>query len=241
MFKEISNIVGDSIPQWILYVMSIIIVILYAFIYAIDRLGLKTSKEVYRILFRKKGKLNRWKIRHHEFFEYIMFLLDYKIKNISFDNTVRDEIMKDFLKSYVGNLYDYHMSLLDEDLKKMKKEELRKLLKLTLYKAIENHENNFTLNQKEEDERKVAQTIIQKFNEIHCKTIEGQILSIDQIFENEALQRNNYELFYNILNLHHALIISLIINATKVFKNLNGDLSGLKYKGQIIEENNHHE
>lgn len=242
MFKEISQLIGDVIPQWLIYVFGGLLIVFYVIVYAIDKIGFRVSKEVYRRLFRKKGKLNKWKLKHHEFFEYITFLLDYKIKNISFEKTTRELILKDFLRSYIESLYDHHMGLIEsKNIKNMNKNKLRKLLKITLYQSIDEHENKFILyaNKNPNENSKVAKTIIRKFNETHANTIEAQIETIDAIFENDNLKRSNYELIYNILNIHHTLIINLIINSNKIFKHLNGELDGLTYKGYTIEKINH--
>lgn len=239
MFKEISQIVEDTLPQWFIYIFGSLLLVFYGLIYVIDKLGLATSRKIYRRLFRKKGKLNKWKLKHHEFFEYMIFLLDYRIKNLTFKETTREIILKDFLMSYIESLYNHHMNLLEENIKNMNKDKLKKLLKITLYQVIDEHENNFILNANEKFDSEAPKIIIRKFNEIHSNTIEAQIETIDAIFDNQNLERNNYELVYNIFNIHHTLIINLVINAEKIFKNLNGELDNLRYKEHKIKKINH--
>lgn len=236
MLKDISAAVDNSIPMWILWVFSLLLIVLYAIVYIIDKIGINTTKKIYRILFRKRGKLTKWKLRHHEFFEHMLFLLDYRINTLSFSNSNRDAIMKDFLHSYINSLYEYHLDILNLKINKLSKEELKDILKSTLIQSIENHENKFILSTNNPDERETIKLIINKFNETYYKVIEGQLTAINKIFEYDKIYESNHELVYTIFNIHHSMIVLLVTRVSELFKTLNGELSGLYYNGKVIED-----
>lgn len=239
MFKEILETLDKVIPQWAVYVVSTFIFILYGFFYVISRLGVRDTTKLWHIIFKKKVKLDKNRLKHHEFLEHMRFLMEYQIRNMGSDD-VRCEIMRDFVRTYVEAMYDHHVNLLEEDIKDMNKATLKDALKNTLFKAIEEHENNFILMQETREEKNTAGRIVRRFNEAHNNNfVIGSIEVIDSLLENDSIVKTNYEMVYNIFNMHHSIMLALILKAEEVFMALNGRLLGLKYNEQIIDKITH--
>lgn len=164
-------------------------------------------------------------ITHHEMFYKIRRYVDIAIPNMHMKGAVRTMMFRDMLT--------IKLNVIDSRLKDL-------LLSKTLTSDNMLTQNLLTLEaivkeyQSKWKEIGIPEAVSMKFEEWH----DGKTLllydSIRQICECKIIDTPVEEM-YSILNIYLAVVNLTIVDAEKTLTTLNGTLSGLEYKGGIIE------
>jgi hypothetical protein len=230
--------VTENMPDWVVWLTGIggILAIIGGIFKNLDNI-LTFFKTLFG-LFKsssKSGNRKYKKLHKHILFKKIDETLQFdKIETTS---TTRSEIallLKDIkLKKYKEKI----LELLNEDLKKMKREELVSKSKDILFEYVEESNKLFKKQSNNKEEEKTADLIIQKFNKYESEQIRTAISVIDDINNDKELKKN-LDVIDNILTAYQFLVNNIITTTKETILRINGELNGKEFLGKEIENSN---
>lgn len=160
----------------------------------------------------------------HPCFNKINSIIEIKLPMIKVGGKVRTIIFQDVLKIFYKSGEEIFLKLLDKNITK------ENFLNENL-KAIN---DIVTLSNKKMKEEGIPEVVIHKFWEWNAKRHEYMISTLSDINSSSVFD-SIVEKEYAVLNLYQNNCYFVLMDAENTLKNLNGDLTGTKYKGNIIE------
>ena len=197
-----------------------IIAIVLFFAFAFGQTGLKYLQE-------KIKPAVATNPRNHAFFSTSERLINYHIPlmRISSD-PARNTLFRDML---IKKLTVWRKNMLDfvaRDFSSLKTFEIKDLFAKTLYEIVTGYEAEWKA-------VGVPTLVVSKFAEWHSPRVEGLSSSATSVFDGKSFTTPN-EMLNATLCLQNALLVETIIDAERTLGGLNGELSGLTYKGLTL-------
>ena len=172
------------------------------------------------------GKIN--KPVNHDFFNKIIYERDMKLPVIKLNHKGkycqgRTEIFKDMLRTKYTKWHDSTKQLMMcECLPKLTSTELHTKVISSIMLFVDDYEKSW------KDEG-IPEIVISRFKEWHEQHTTILVSAISSICVGQCFNTNEEKL-NAVLEIHKALIILTVLDAENTLGNLNGELSGLKYK-----------
>jgi hypothetical protein len=182
-------------------------------------------------LFKKSSKKSKSiSFEKHYIFDKIDNVLE--LNNITNSTSIRGKIST-LLKEIKLNTYKKEILIfLKNDFDILCKDDIIKLSKNVLTDYSKKSSELFIKESLNQEEMKTAQLIIDKFNEIELR----QITSIIETINHKKYEEiSNNELVSIILSFFAYLVTDLVDNAKDTMNRINGQLTGLIFKGEKIE------
>ena len=166
----------------------------------------------------------------HPYFTKIESIIKIKLPITTIGGPVRTKIFRDVLRIFYETQIEVINNLLDKN----------------LTDAEFLHENEKALNQTIElaslkmKDYGIPEIVITKFWEWNSKRYEYMESTLSDI-DSSTVFKTVAEKQYAVLNLYQTTSYFCLLDAEKTLKNLNGDLSGTIYNGEVVEELHYHE
>jgi hypothetical protein len=168
-------------------------------------------------------------LKHHPLFRHLQYKIDVEIPTIIFcpDKPVKQQVFTDMLIMLVKNINDTCLSICHDDIEAWEAEEWANHVSGRMVKCINSWVSECIQNE-------IPFKAVSKF-----KTWATGNFSIINEYITILVNSRDYEnnitrthTFFLIINL---LVVALIGDAERTVKDVNGDIAGLKYKGNKIE------
>lgn len=223
MFKEIFNLIADY--GWPAIIPIIIIFIFWRLISAFFKNKLSTFNFFH--FFKKKETNND--LKFHSFFNNAEYRMLVEIPSLDLFNNkpVRQKIFKDLLYIECKAIYDTCYDIAKLDMSSWSDSQWS----IEISKKVNEILTIFIKKSREEG---IPDLVIERYNKWHNGSFELlfnyiNLLGSESIYTNNIMRTNTFFLIMNLL------LITTIADAERSLKELNGEISGLKYKGKTIE------
>ena len=180
------------------------------------------------------GRQKKGHISDHPIFTQFMYWERYlsktfKLKDIGKSLLFR-EILNVHIKSFKNSLITLHDDTKDiNNIIEFKNKHI-----CILYQIIDKLEKHFYTETYSEEDKKILKLIIPKFNEWCGSSYDLVIDRIEEICDSN-LYIDNISRNVVILLSYQIMLSLIILNASKTLNELNGELSGLNFKGVLIQ------
>lgn len=160
----------------------------------------------------------------HPYFDKIDAIKNIKLSITKIGGPVRTKIFRDVLKIFYEVQVDITKELLDKNI----------VLKDFLHENEKALNDVVTVSTIKMREYGIPEIVISKFWEWNYKRHEYIASTLSDI-DSSAVFSTIVEKQYAALNLYQSSAYFILIDAEKTLKNLNGDLTGTTYRGELIE------
>lgn len=168
-------------------------------------------------------------LKYHQFFTNARYRLISDIPNLDIfpDKPVRQEMVRDMMHAHISALYELSLEFVSNDIKAWTTEQWA------------NEATNLIGRVNQEFERRVMdegmpKIIIEKYNRWRASTSSTVFEYINGIAVSKMYE-TNYGRTNTLLILFNLVLVTTIGNAEQTLAELNGEISGIKYKNGIIE------
>lgn len=192
------------------------------------------------------SKINVWKTRHkdiqneseqnvisslkeHEFFSNATFKMNVEIPilQICADHPRRQQLFRDLLLFKIKNMHDCCVEIVNSDMLYYTGNQWASVINDKLEKMLMEFEENAR-------SHKVPEIAIKKFSLWHHGTLSiirnhVRSLASSEVYTNNASRTSTFLMLMNLL------LTTTVADAETNLININGELSGLEYNGQILE------
>lgn len=157
----------------------------------------------------------------------LTYWIDFKINHIRMPDKGRQMIFRDLLfikfKTFREKVFDIEKR---PDFNTLNRRELYSLIVDCLYETIQRYEERALTSG-------IPPIVIEKFNEWHNTTVEFALKSAELITQS-PVYKTNTDVICGMYLLHAAMLEVTIAEAEKTLTDLNGEITGIEYKGTII-------
>jgi len=163
-------------------------------------------------------------LSQHSFFLRMQYFLDFKINRLDFGCPVRNQMFRDLLQTKF--IFWKNAAVDICDIQACCDDELIRKITARLYNAVTGYEAQWS-------QCGIPDVVIEKFNQWHQARFEYMVSTVTIIISSNFFD-SHQEKIADILYTFTSLLSITVIDAEKVLSELNGDLTGIEYKGKII-------
>jgi len=224
MYTDIIRIISEF--GWVGFLLVVFLIILIKYINKnFDNVFTKNSKSINDISLNNTNDL-----KYHQFFSNAQYRLMVEIPNLEIDNTrpVRQRIFRDLLYIKIKSFYDGFQAITEIDMSNWSSEQWI----FEMNQHIRSILNEYELKCRQ---RGIPDEVLIKFSRWNCT-------SMDVLYEyitglgNSKIYDNNISRTNTLMFIMNLLLVTLIADAERTLKDLNGEISGKLYKNSIIED-----
>jgi hypothetical protein len=159
----------------------------------------------------------------------LTYWVDFKIPQLNLEDAGRSLIFKDILNTYFLNFKEQVFKLEgNPEFDDMDRQQLMQHITHCIYTVGEDTKDTLI-------DEGMPKIVIDKFRSWHNKTLEFALRSMELIAQSPVYKTNKDVICASYL-LHVAMLEITIAEAEKTLSDLNGELTGLEYKGITIGE-----
>jgi len=185
-------------------------------------------------LFKFKDRSNKIiKLKKHIIFKKINDTL--KMDQIANTTSSRAEITVILKDIKLNSFNNRILNFLQEDFKSFSKQQITDKAKDLLFEYVKESNELFQKESNNKKEEKTAKLIISKFNIEETEQIRNAISVIEDINNNSDITKK-FTIIDNILTAFQFLVNNIINNTKETIYRLNGELSGMYFRGKKIED-----
>lgn len=166
--------------------------------------------------------------RNHAFFSTSQRLIDYNIPRMRISgDEARNALFRNMLTLKLTVWRQTMLNLVARDFSTLKTFEIKELFSKTIRDIIFSYEEDWK-------QDGVPEIVTKKFGKWHAPRLEAVSVSANSVFDGRSFVTPN-GMLNAILCLQNALLVETIIDAERTLGDLNGELSGLLYKGLTLQ------
>ena len=176
-------------------------------------------------------------LKYHPFFIFMSFQINYGISTIHLSSEIKSKILMDFLKIKFTVFRDGFLTLTDDSINKLKKEELKDRVFTLFTDCISNYNEEAILFFRERLEKhdKVSvdddiDMIINKFRQWNQKTIDLTAKNMEMVLDDDDYYPSNRAKISAVLLMLKIGFDLAVHDGIDSFNDMNGKLEVVKYK-----------
>lgn len=224
----------EVLPSWVR--VAILIIILGLGLAIVLNKFIPVFKFFLKIFGKNKIKLEEeiGYLKNHHFFEYLQHLLSYKIKSIDLGDEGRNYIMKEkLIPLHISETKKNFENFINETkFTEISSLEVKKLLIQKIYDSLKNFEQELISTASSPEEHSVVKLVLDYFNDFNLPNGELVISLINDIFDSSIYLNNNISKVNSSLYIMIMPYELLFEGVEKIFRRMNGNLSGKSYHGK---------
>lgn len=169
-------------------------------------------------------------LKHHTFFTNAQYRFAVEIPNLEFVplKPVRDKVFKDLLQISFKVVYDVAKGFTDfDDMNEWDSEKWVGVMQQAINRIHIDTENKAR-------QEGIPEIVLRKFLKWHVESINA----LDEyilVLGNSKFYKSNLAKTNTLLLLMNLLLVTILGDAERVLRDLNGEIKGLNYKGSIID------